>query len=163
MENNIVLIGMMGSGKTTTGKALAAMKGADFLDLDEVIVSREGKSIPEIFSKFGEEHFRALESKTITSLNCKNTVISTGGGVVNRKENLALLRNLGKVFYLKAPAKILYERITGDKNRPLLKSEEEFAKILAGRESAYLQADFIIDATKNIDEIVKEICTILQN
>lgn len=158
-KNNIILIGMMGSGKTTVGKALAKHLGHNFTDLDTLIVKNEGIEIPEIFHKFGENYFRKLETKTLNSLlEYENTVISTGGGIVEKEENILTIKKIGTVFYLQAPSNTLYERIKGDCNRPLLKGEIEFENILNKREKAYRQANFTVDATKKINEIIGIIC-----
>lgn len=160
-KNNIILIGMMGSGKTTVGKALVDKLGAakfNFIDLDTFIVQKENLEIPEIFSKHGEEYFRNLETETIKEFsNCKNTVISTGGGIVKESGNLEILKKIGTVFYLSAPPNVLYARIKGDEGRPLLKTEIEFNQIFKCRKFAYTQADYTVDATKNPQEIVQEI------
>lgn len=160
-KNNIILIGMMGSGKTTVGKALANKLRYDFVDLDEIIVQKQGIEIPEIFKKFGEDFFRKLESEIIEDFStCENRVISTGGGIVKNEQNIINLKKIGKVFYLCAPSNVLYERIRGDINRPLLKTGAEFEQILNDRENAYKKADYTIDATKTVDEITSEIIKI---
>lgn len=157
-KNNIILIGMMGSGKSTIGKALAEHLGYNFTDLDTLIVEGEGIKIPEIFEKFGENYFRTIETNALNSLfECENTVISTGGGIVEKKENISTLKKIGTVFYLQAPSNTLYERIKGDFNRPLLNNTVEFENILSRREKTYKEANFIIDATGKINEIVDEI------
>ena len=123
---NIVLVGYMGSGKTSVGKALAKDRNMDFIDLDEYIVQKEGRSINDIFTYESEEYFRNLESKVIAGLsNLSNTVISTGGGAVLRKGNRDNLGKLGRVVYLKADVDTIVERVKGDDSRPLLQSESE--------------------------------------
>ena len=123
---NIVLVGYMGSGKTSVGKALAKDRNMDFIDLDEYIVQKEGRSINDIFTYESEEYFRNLESKVISGLsNLSNTVISTGGGAVLRKGNRDNLGKLGHVVYLKADVDTIVERVKGDDSRPLLQSESE--------------------------------------
>lgn len=129
--DNIVLVGYMGSGKTSVGKALAKHKGMDFIDLDEYIVEKEGRSINDIFAYENEEYFRNVESEVIREMSSRyNTVISTGGGAVLRKENRDNLSKLGTVVYLKADAETILNRVKGDSSRPLLKadSEEELRK-----------------------------------
>ena len=123
---NIVLVGYMGSGKTSVGKALAKDRNMDFIDLDEYIVQKEGRSINDIFTYESEEYFRNLESRVIAGLsNLSNTVISTGGGAVLRKGNRDNLGKLGHVVYLKADVDTIVERVKGDDSRPLLQSESE--------------------------------------
>lgn len=100
-RRNIVLIGMPGCGKTTVGQALARRLGKDFVDVDEEIIRTEGRSIPEIFAQEGEEGFRALETAAVRAAGSRTgCVISTGGGTVTRRENLAPLRQNGVVFHL---------------------------------------------------------------
>lgn len=159
--NNIILIGMMGSGKSTVGKILADSLKFDFVDLDEFIEKNEAMAISDIFAKQGEDYFRKLEFNAAKeTIHLQDTVISTGGGIIKNEANIAALKKAGTVFYLSAPANILYRRIKGDSARPLLKTEEEFAKILEERENAYKQADFMIDATKSPEEIAQEIIEI---
>ncbi|SEP90636.1 shikimate dehydrogenase /shikimate kinase [Lachnospiraceae bacterium NE2001] len=123
---NIVLIGYMGSGKTSVGKALAKKKGMKYIDLDEYIVQKEGRSINDIFETEREEYFRNLESECIRELSLiSNTVVATGGGAVIRKENRDNLGKLGTVVYLKADTDTIVARVKGDESRPLLKSESE--------------------------------------
>ncbi len=156
--NNIILIGMMGSGKSTIGKVLADMLKFDFVDFDEVIVQKQGMSIPEIFEKYGEDFFRTLESNAVREfLGCKNKIIATGGGILKNQQNLENLKKIGKIFYLDAPANILYRRINGDTNRPLLKTLEEFEQTLNEREGSYSKAHHAIDAASTPQEIAREI------
>ena len=156
--SNIVLIGMMGSGKSTVGKVLADVLGFNFVDLDELIAQAEGIEIAEIFARRGEAYFRELETAALEVFEeCKDAVISTGGGIVKNEANIAALKKIGAVFYLAAPANVLYDRINGDNKRPLLKTYEEFAQILNEREDAYKKADFTIDAAKSPQEAAEEI------
>ena len=100
-QRNVVLIGMPGCGKTTVGEALARRMGKDFVDVDEEIVRQAGRSIPEIFAQEGEEGFRALESDAVRAAGSRTgCVISTGGGVVTRWENLPPLRQNGVIVHL---------------------------------------------------------------
>ena len=103
MMKNIVLIGFMGSGKTTTGKVLKEKTDMTFVDTDELIEAYEGCKISEVFADKGEAYFRRLENETLKNLlsSTDNKVISTGGGIVTNKENIPLLKQLGKVFYLR--------------------------------------------------------------
>jgi shikimate kinase len=129
---NIILIGYMGSGKSTVGKNLAMRKGYRFADTDEMIVKNEGKSINEIFSSQGEQEFRDMETRLLEQLIAEKKeglVISTGGGMPLREENRKLLDMLGIVVYLKASARTIYDRIKGDTTRPLLQCDNPRQKI----------------------------------
>ncbi len=120
---NVVLIGFMGCGKTTLGRGLAAKLGFRFLDMDELIVQKTGKSIPEIFADSGEEGFRAVETGVLRELQgTRCAVISTGGGVVTMPENLPLLKKLGCVIFLNVPERVLFERVSRNHDRPLLRT-----------------------------------------
>ncbi|MBQ9983728.1 MAG: shikimate dehydrogenase [Lachnospiraceae bacterium] len=161
-KDNIVLVGFMGSGKTTFGKACAKSLSMEFLDADEYIVKRAGKSIPKIFEEDGEEAFRTLETQILQefSKNLCNTVLATGGGMPLRKENARLLREIGRVGYLTATPKEIYERVKEDTNRPLLQGENPFGKIcdmMKQRKPIYEQvADVIIDTNSNDMEAIVE-------
>lgn len=164
LADNIILIGFMGSGKTSVGKKLAESIGYDFKDTDEMIVSSEGKEIQEIFLKHGEEMFRKLESRLLLSImdTLEMTVLSTGGGMSLRDKNVNLLRLMGQVIYLRASTSTIVDRLSDDTSRPLLKGEnqqEKVERLLEERDPIYEKAAAIIIDTdgKNIDEIVKEI------
>lgn len=162
-KDNIVLIGFMGSGKTTFGKACAKKLGMDFLDADEYIVNKAGKPIPQIFAEDGEEAFRQLETEVLMYWrdNLSNTVLATGGGMPLRKENSRLLKEIGRVGYLTATSKEIYTRVKGDTNRPLLQGENPYEKIcnlMQQRKPLYENAaDVVIDTNSNdIDAIVND-------
>lgn len=161
---NYVLIGFMGSGKTTFGKALAKELGMDFLDTDEYIEKIEGKSIPQIFDEQGESGFREIETQTLRKLkgHIHNTVIATGGGMPLRDENRVLLKEIGTVCYLTATSEEIYDRIKDDTNRPLLQTDNPYERIctmMYDRKPHYLAAcDKIIDTGSNdVKKIIKEI------
>ncbi len=162
-DNNIILVGYMGSGKTTVGTYIAREFGYDFLDTDEYIVRKEGMSINDIFATKGEPYFRKLETDILKELGeRKHTVISTGGGLPVKTENAELLRALGTVYYLRADAKTIYERVKDDNGRPLLKVEDPKKKIeemLKERAGAYdTAADVVIDtAGKSVEQIGRRI------
>lgn len=162
-KDNIVLIGFMGSGKTTFGKACAKKFGMEFLDADEYIVNKAGKSIPEIFAEDGEEAFRQLETEVLMdwSDHLSNTVLATGGGMPLRKENARLLKEIGRVEYLTATTKEIYDRVKGDTNRPLLQCDNPYEKIcelMKQRKCLYENAaDVVIDTNSNdLDAIVED-------
>jgi len=126
----LILIGMMGAGKTTVGKELARRRKVRFADCDHEIVARTGVSIPTIFEIEGEEGFRRRETQMIDELSqVPDIVIATGGGVVTTPANRALMRERGAVIYLDVPPQILYERTRHDRNRPLLRTENPLATL----------------------------------
>lgn len=153
MNKNIVLIGLMGSGKSTLGKYLAEKSGMEFYDTDDLIIQKAGKPISRIFEDDGEHVFRDLESEVIAEVAKKGgCVISTGGGAVLRQENIDNLKASGVLFFLKASPKILYERVKDDDSRPLLKGDDPVGilrRILIARASYYEQADYTVD-TENL-------------
>ena len=170
MNRNICLIGYMGSGKTTVGKALAERLCMEFQDTDELIVKREGRSIPDIFGDDGEAYFRALETELLTELAGGEmdvkTVLSTGGGLPVDERNRHLLRKIGRVVYLRAEAQCLNLRIGNDTNRPLLASGDRLDKIrsmLKIRGPIYEEcADIVIDTDElDIEETVDGIIALL--
>ncbi|MGC9259733.1 MAG: shikimate kinase [Phycisphaerae bacterium] len=162
---NIVLIGYRGVGKSTIGKQLAGRMGMDFVDTDELIMQRSGKTIREIFEQGGEPLFRDLESAVIDDLvESDNAVIAAGGGVVLRKANIEKLQANGRIVWLQAPAQVLWERISADTatsaNRPNLTSAgglEEILRLLQIRAPLYASAaDIAMDvANMHPDQIVR--------
>jgi len=149
---NIVLIGFMGSGKTSIGRLVAQRLGFDFFDTDAVIVERVGMQVAEIFARHGEAWFREQETATLRSLNnVQRAVISTGGGIVVREENHALLRALGFVVWLSASEDVIFERVARNKNRPLLQTADPRAtvhELLEKRRGLYESvAQFTLDST----------------
>lgn len=151
---NVILIGFMGSGKTSCGKALAEISNMEFADTDEMIERQQNMSITDIFSKYGEAYFRKLETQLITELLGKKVgVLSVGGGLAVTKGNDLLLKKLGKVIYLKAGKDILVKRLKDDTSRPLLKGgnlEEKIADLMSKREAAYIKAADIIIETDGL-------------
>lgn len=164
----VFLVGMMGAGKTTIGRALARAMNRDFLDLDHEIVGRCGVSIPVIFDIEGEEGFRNRESMVLEEVaQIDGIVLATGGGAVLREANRAILRRRGIVIYLKASADELYRRVAKDRNRPLLATpnpKARIAELLAQRESLYESvADLTIETgSGSISSVVKTIHNLLQ-
>lgn len=163
-KDNIVLIGFMGSGKTTFGKALAKELNMDFIDTDEYIVEKSGMSIADIFEEKGEAEFRKIETDTLIELrdNLKNTVLATGGGMPLRTENAFLLKEIGRVLYLTASNQEIYDRVKGDTKRPLLKCDDPYAKIcnmMKERRPLYEKAcDIMIDTNSNdLEEVLGSI------
>jgi shikimate kinase len=124
-RRNLILIGFMGTGKTTIGKRVAKSLGFRFVDTDTLIVRKAGKSIPEIFEKSGEEEFRKLETEVLRECAANSDqVISTGGGIVTRPENLEILESAGYVVWLEASPESIYERVRRNRNRPLLQVDD---------------------------------------
>lgn len=143
--DNIVLIGFMGSGKTTVGHQIEERYGYTFIDTDAYIEEREGKSISRIFSEEGEVYFRQLEETVLKELitNTSHALISTGGGMPLQKANVRLLRELGQVFYLDVSEAGVWERVKNSHNRPLLECEnprERIHELLTLRQPIYQQA-----------------------
>ncbi|MDQ2659087.1 MAG: shikimate kinase [Verrucomicrobiota bacterium] len=119
----IVLIGFMGSGKSSVGRELAARTGLPCYDTDEMVANRYGLPIAQIFARFGEDDFRAAEMEALTQLPASAAIIVTGGGVVLRAENVATLRRLGIVIHLLADEETLFTRVSRRKTRPLLQTK----------------------------------------
>lgn len=163
-KGNIVLIGFMGCGKTTVGKALSKEIGKPVLDTDVWIERKQQKTITEIFREDGEDAFREMETdclKQLLSLEEKH-IISVGGGLPQKKENRKILHSLGTVVYLKIAPEEVFLRLQEDTDRPLLQVENPIVRIrelLTRREPLYMAcADIVIDVTqKTIEEIVQEI------
>lgn len=140
---NIILCGFMGTGKSTVGQLLASRMGWRFVDTDKLIESRHGKSIPQIFAQEGEPAFRALEHALCEEIGTwKQTVISTGGGIVVDPENRAALINAGLVVCLDAPPDEIAKRLLAadQPERPMLAGgdpAQRIAELMATREVAY--------------------------
>lgn len=165
-NNSIILTGLPGSGKSTVGKFLSDKTGFGFIDLDSLIEETEGLKITEIFAKFGEKYFRTLETDMIKTLKSKNSfILSTGGGTFQNEDNILLLKNLGTVFYLNVSPDIIYERIKGDRTRPLLNTKDPKAALfdlLLKRDENYKKADYIVNAAQNVDDTANEILNIYE-
>lgn len=158
MSNNIILIGFMGSGKTTIGREVARLKQTVLLDSDSIIEANCGMSVNEIFSKFGEEKFREMEVNLCEFIreNVRNAVISTGGGMPVNYD----MRELGSVFYLQAPIEALAGRITADKSRtrPLFRRFDLASELYTRRIYHYeKQADYTLNALDSIDALANRI------
>jgi len=127
---NIILTGFMGTGKTSTGRLLAARLDYEFQDIDTLIVEQENKSINEIFAEQGESYFRGIEAYILASvLHGTNLVVSTGGGAVISENNRELMRESGIVVNLTASPTAVLERLAGENDRPLLREEKGLEKI----------------------------------
>ncbi len=131
----------MGTGKTTVGMRVARSLGLRFVDTDKLIAKQAGRSIPRIFAELGEERFREMETGVLRRCATdEGQVISTGGGIVTREENRAILREAGYVIWLRASPESIYERVRRNRNRPLLETEDPLGTIrelLATRGALY--------------------------
>ncbi|SEQ84942.1 3-dehydroquinate synthase [Nitrosomonas sp. Nm51] len=171
-DSNIILVGMMGAGKTTIGKALASYTGKQFFDCDHEIQKCTGVKIPVIFEIEGEEGFRRRETQTLKKLVSKNNIVlATGGGAVLSHENRTVLKQSGIVVYLRASVNDLYRRTRHDKNRPLLKTDnprEKLTQLYQQRDKFYQQtAHIIVNTTRQnirllVRELVKRLAAIKQ-
>jgi shikimate kinase len=163
-KSSIILIGMMGSGKTTVGKILADEINFKFIDSDDLIEKQEDKSITDIFLSKGEDYFRELEKNLISKFNHKHFVLATGGGLPVFNDNFDKLINIGTIVYLKTSFKELTNtRISNNSTRPIYTDKKAFENILKQREYVYKKAHFIISTDlKSPNEIVNEIKSIIQ-
>lgn len=162
--DNVVLIGFMGSGKTTIGRRMEKEYGYSFLDTDAYIEAKEGRSINRIFAEEGEAYFRQLETAVIKELiaNTSHALIATGGGMPLRKENARLLRELGLVFYLETSEEGIWERVKDSHDRPLLECEnprQRIHELLCDRQPLYKSAAHISISTDghSVEELAEEI------
>lgn len=167
MENaNIVLIGFMGSGKSSVSNKLGKALKKDVISTDRLIEAKEGRSIENIFKEAGEAYFRGVEGGVIReAVKNKGVVIDCGGGVVLNPQNVKNLKKTGVVFYLCARAEFLYEKIKDAKDRPLLEALDPLARmkeLLQTRSPLYEQAaDYVIQSeNRTIDQMCQEILAI---
>lgn len=163
-RGNVVLIGFMGSGKSTMGIRLSYRLQYILEDTDKLIETKAGMTISEIFAREGEEAFRQMETQLLQQLVEKRgrRVYSVGGGTPVRAVNRPLLKKLGTVVYLRTRPETVYERLKNDTTRPLLQGEDPLGKIrslMAERESAYAEtADVILDVDEmTTDQVVESI------
>jgi len=161
--HSIVLIGFMGTGKSSTGKALERSTGLPLFDTDEMVLARFGLPISEIFTRFGEEKFRDAETEALGQLSGGvPAIIVTGGGIVLRPENVRMIRALGKVVSLEADEETLFRRISRRPNRPLLRTDNPRAtltELLRVREPLYREAAEVRMDTSRLthDEVAEAI------
>lgn len=158
---NLILVGFMGTGKTTVGVALADSLGIAHKDLDHAIIEEAGCSIPELFARHGEAYFRDLESRLLSQLLDNGPqVLTTGGGAVLRKQNVEVMLAKGTVIALHASEEELIRRLENDTSRPLLAGgvAERVRTLLAERAGAYDFAPIQVDTTeKSLQAVVDEI------
>lgn len=163
MSGNIFLVGLMGAGKTTIGRALAKKLNRPFYDSDQEIEARTGATIPTIFEIEGEESFRKREADMIRELSAiENAIIATGGGAAVRAETRACMKEFGTVIYLQAGVSQLLQRTSRDRNRPLLQTSnprQRLEDLLRQRDPFYREvADMLIETGRgNISSIVNVI------
>lgn len=161
-ENNIILVGFMGAGKSTVAAELVKGGRYRLLDLDAEIERRSGLKIQEIFRQYGENAFRDLESASLAELRGQEGfVVATGGGILGRPENREMIRSIGRTVYLRTPFEILQGRLKISSERPLIKERPDWhalEALLLSRTPFYEMADLIIDTNnKNPQEIATEI------
>ena len=159
---NIALIGFMGAGKTSVGHLVAEQLHFDYLDTDDLIQSRTGRTITEIFATDGEPAFRKMESDLVQELATrKRTVVATGGGLPINPQNLAGLRTYALVVCLWASPERIWERVKHQTHRPLLHDPDPQKKIrdlLAAREPFYRQADVLLNTdSRSVREVAQQV------
>ena len=162
-KNNILLIGFMGTGKTTISALLKEKLNLPEIDMDKYIVDRENTSIANIFEKKGEEYFRMVETECLIEiLKNEGVIVSCGGGVVVKDENVAYMKDKGTIVLLTATPETIYKRVKNSKDRPILNGNmnvEFIAQLMEKRRERYLSvADIIIDTNdKTSIEVANEI------
>jgi len=167
--NNIYLVGLMGSGKTTVGKLASKKLSKLFIDSDHVIEENTGVRVPLIFEYEGEEGFRKRETKALEELvTKKNIILATGGGIILKKSNQKLLVDNGLVIYLKADYELLASRLRNDRSRPLLQGVDirtKLENLFEARDPIYKSiADYVVDTkNKHASDIVSEIEKIIKH
>lgn len=169
--NSIVLIGFMGSGKSTVGKILSERLNMGFIDTDALVEEKSGIEIKTIFELYGEEYFRNIESETLMQLSAlENMIIATGGGIVKREENIPALKAAGVVVYLAVSIDEICSRLSQEEieKRPLLKNaatNTDVKNIFDQRTVLYQNAADIIIAIKgdSPEQIAEKIITQLNN
>lgn len=164
MTQTIFMVGARGAGKTTIGKVLAQALGYRFIDTDLFMQQTSQMTVAEVVAREGWNGFRLRESQALQTVTAPKSVVATGGGAVLASENRVFMRNHGRVIYLRAPAKVLAERLTEDPEdaqRPSLTGKpiiEEILDILASREALYQEvAHHVLDGTQPPEFVVEQI------
>ncbi|MEM1085481.1 MAG: shikimate kinase [Verrucomicrobiota bacterium] len=157
LPKNIILIGFMGCGKSTIGRKLEGLLGYPMVDTDHLIEEKTGERVADIFASRGENYFRELEAAVLMELaapDAPRRIISTGGGIITRKRNRSLLKQLGYVVWLQAPVAVILSRTTRNRDRPLLDVEDPRGKIeslLSERTPMYSAAADLEVETDDLD------------
>lgn len=154
----------MGCGKSHIGRMTAKLLGMKFIDLDRYIVNAQGLTIPEIFDKFGEPHFRALEAKYIREL-AEGCVVATGGGALINDETAKYARENGVSVYINTAFELCYRRISGDKNRPLVvkNTKEQLRELYETRAVIYKRnSTFMVNGNARDRIIADEIAKLVR-
>lgn len=168
LKKTVVLVGMMGAGKTAVGKAVAARLGVPFLDSDEEIVRAANMTIAEIFERDGEEFFRDKETQVLTRLLEEQCgILSTGGGAFLAQRNRAVIREKGVSVWLRADLRLLWNRVRHKTTRPLLRTDnpyETLRGLYEARVPLYARADIAVDAraSYSIDEMAQAVIAALE-
>lgn len=163
MNKNIMLIGFMGAGKTTVSRELSRMTGKEELDMDAYIVEKEGMSIADMFEKYGEEYFRKKETESLIEImEKKGLIVSCGGGVVVKDENVEHMKKDGVIVLLTATPETTLSRVKDSTDRPILNGNmniEFITNLMNKRKDRYLSVADVIVVTDNkmVSEICKEI------
>lgn len=163
IKKPIILIGLMGAGKTTVGQALATELKVKFFDADQVIIEQESKSIAEIFAQDGESYFREVETKTILSLieEYNNAVISVGGGAFVNEKTRSIIQQYATSVFLDADIEELKRRVGKGEGRPLLEGVDvgkKLASLKAVRDPIYKQADFtVMTQNEGVEDTVSRV------
>ena len=161
-KTNIILVGFMGTGKTSVGRKLAAALQMSFLDMDDMIQQRAGKQISRIFAEEGEKHFRKLERELVCELcSQSDLIIATGGGVVLNPDNIRDFARSGLVVCLSATPEVILQRVGKETHRPLLNEEDKMGKIrgiLSTRQHLYDAIPCLINTDPlSINQVVEQI------
>lgn len=162
---NIYLVGFMGTGKTAVGKELSKKKKWQFVDLDELIELREKRSISDIFAKDGEPYFRRKEKQVLKEVaKEKKFVVACGGGIVIDKDNIRIMKESGIIICLTASPKVILDRVSGYRHRPLLNladPKKQIELLLKLRAPYYALADKTIDTSKlSVEQVIQNIIKI---
>lgn len=158
--DNIFLIGFMGTGKSTVAQELQKKLDMKLVEMDARIVQEQGMSINEIFSQFGEDHFRDVESQLVLDIGQEeNTIVSCGGGVVLRNENIANMKKSGTVIFLAATPQTIYDRVKDSSERPILNGHMNVAYISELMEKRHVLYEAAADIRIDVDDkTVADIC-----
>ena len=164
--DNVILVGFMGAGKSVCGRMLARRLGRCFIETDDMIVSRDGRPIPQIFREDGEEAFRRLEAETVEALRLKSgDVIATGGGLPCREGRMEALRALGTVVWLRGDLAVQLERAGRIGGRPMLdRTPTDIETLYRAREPYYARAHVTVDtAGLGVDQVVSRVLAALRD